>query len=145
MTLVRITLVGLFAANSGLIAQERSPQEEDLLFAAVEIEKACGNIIKEKKIDWRTTSRVLVAESKNVKTDQVWRKTGKGITWPKEADKTSPGIFMSERKETLYQEQLAVREICGLIPGMELVKVNRHLATTWLANRITTSRHPLSF
>ena len=145
MTLVRITLDSLFAAKSGLIAQERSPQEEELHFAAVEIEKACGNIIKEKKIDWRTTSRIVVAESKNVKTDQVWRKTGKGITWPKEADKTSPGIFMSERKETLYQEQLAVREVCGLIPGMELVKVNRHLATTWLANRITTSRHPLSF
>ena len=166
MTLIRLTLVVLLAAASGAFAQERSLYEEDLRFAAVEIEKACGDFIKEKKIDWRTAARALVTESKNVNTDQEHLvlltrllarlndghasvrplEKGKGVTWPKEPSKTGPGMFLCQSAKKLHvKNSWSSAKAAGLMPGMELVKVNRQPATTWLAERISTSRDLVSF
>ena len=147
-------------------AQERSIYEKDVRYAAVEIEKICGDLIKEKKIDWRAAARALVTESKETKTDQEHLvllvrmlarlrdghatvrplEKGKDVTWPKEEPKTGPGMFWCRAEGKIFiKNSWSAAKAAGIAPGMEVVKVNRKPVDDWLDGRIATLSDTISF
>ena len=54
---------------SSLCAQERSVDEKDLHHVVIEIQRASGDFIKQKKIDWKAVAKEFSAESRNVDHD----------------------------------------------------------------------------
>ncbi len=154
----------LFA--SAVRAQDAKVYEDDIRFAAREIQKACGDLIKEKKIDWRSIAKTFLTEAKQVQSDQEHLvllvrllarledghasvrplERGREVKWPDEPAKTGPGMFWCRVGNKLYVKNAwSAAKAAGVTPGMEIVKVNKEPATEWLDNRVDTIADLMSF
>ena len=156
----------MIAGHLPLAAQERSIYEEDMRFAVREINKQCATFIEEKKIDWRATAIDFIRQSKEVSTDQEHLvllvrllarlkdghasvrplEKGKDVKWPEQQPKTGPGMFWCKVGDKIVvKNSWSSAKSAGVVPGMEVLKVNGKPASDWLDERITELSDLMSF
>ena len=113
---------------------------------ATEIYRKCSSLLELKKIDWRTVARDFLAEAKRVQSDEdhyvllvrmlarlqdghaAVRPTEKGkhIEWPIKEERTGPGMFWCTVDDKVYVKNAwSAAKRAGVVPGMEIVKVDR--------------------
>jgi len=128
----------------------------DLRFAVDEIEKQCGELLRTKKIDWRTATAPLLADAQAVHSEseygmllkrllarlhdghaevQPGPAAGK-LEWPA-PETTGPGMFWCKIDGKIYIKNVwNDAEKLGLQAGMEVLEVDGLPATQWLERRI---------
>ncbi len=140
--------------------------EKDVEFALAEVEKACGNLIKQKKIDWRKVSSMFLAEAKDVENDSdhwllLYRliarlrdghaavrplEKGRDVKWPETKETGGPGLFLCRVGKKIYvKNSWNAAGSSGVKPGMEILAVNGVSGLKWLQQRIDVARDLNSF
>jgi len=150
-----LTLVLAACCWSGAAADESPDYVADVRFALDELEKKCGHFFELKGIDWKKVSKQFLKEAKAVKTDQDHLvllvrllarvrdghagvrplETGQGVKWPDDGrgQLTGPGFFLCRvGKKIFVKSSWSSAKSSGLLPGMEVVKVEGKPALKWL-------------
>ena len=137
-------------------AAAETDYQGDVEYALKEIPKHCGPLLKLKKIDWPAISRQFLQEVKEVKSDPDHLvllvrllarlqdghasvrplEKGKDIKWPLDMERTGPGMFWCRAKGKFYiKNSWGGAKAAGVLPGMEVVKVNGEPVKNWVAGR----------
>ena len=163
MSVRGITLPLLLVFGCPVAAEEG--YEKDMEFAVKAIAKECAGFIKSKKIDWKSVSSQFTEEAKKVSSDKEHLilltrllarlndghayvrplEKGKGVEW-KLPETTGPGMFWCRVGNKIYvKNSWSAAKAAGVVPGMEVVKVNDEPAADWLKARIAKRRDLYSF
>jgi len=159
---------GLAAAALALVASAFAPSaaapagesacEKDVAFALPQLEKRCGALLQQKKIDWKRVSAEITAAAKKAKGDSehllvllklVARlrdghaevrplERGKAVEPPAElrAPRGGLGLFLCRiGKKLVVKNVFAEAQKSGLAPGMALVTVDGKPADDWMKAR----------
>jgi len=141
---------------------------QDVRFALDEIEKRCGHFFPVKKIDWKAVRKEFLEKAAKVKSDQEHLvllvkllarlrdghaslrplEKGKAVKWPDDGsrDFTGPGMFLCRSGgKVLVKSSWGPAQAAGVLPGMEVVKVNGGPVAKWLAAKVAELSETRSF
>jgi C-terminal processing protease CtpA/Prc len=144
----------------------QSTYERDVVFALDELEKQCGVLIREKKVDWSAARKEMARAAESTKTDQdelvlltrllarlhdghaeVKRTAAtRDVHWPDEPEPVGAGIFWCKSgKKILVRSAWNDAKASGIEPGMEIVKVDGKPVDAWLDGLMANLRDRFSF
>jgi C-terminal processing protease CtpA/Prc len=147
------------------------PYEADVAFALDALEEQCGDLLKQKEVDWKGVRREFAKLAKDVESPEQHRvlltrllarvkdghaavvpaAAGKDVGWPAELAErwesmTGPGMFWcTSGKRILVKSAWNAAEDVGIEPGMEVVKVDGVAAAKWLDARVLEQSDMTSF
>lgn len=155
--LITTTLFLFLAACcwSEAAAAESTDYVADVRFALDELEKQCGHFFKLKGIDWKKVSKEFLKDARKVESDQDHLvllvrllarvrdghagvrplEKGKDVKWPDDGKgpRTGPGFFLCRAGKKIYvKSSWSSAKSSGLLPGMEVVKIEGKPALKWL-------------
>lgn len=145
MTLVRITLVGLFAANSGLIARNAVPKKKTSSLPLSKLRKPVATSSRRRRSIGGPPQGYWLPNPRMLKQIKFGERQAKESLGQRRRIRRVLAFLCQSGKKFYIKNSWPSAKSVDSYRAWNWLKVNRHLATTWLANRITTSRHPLSF
>lgn len=140
--------------------------EADVRFALAEIEEQCGDLIAQKRIDWKAVGKEMTAAAKKVGSDAEHlqllvrllarlhdghasvepREATKSVQPPDAVDRVPPGFGLCRSgKKILVRSAFGAAKDAGLESGMEVVSVDGVAAAAWLDQRVATLSDTVSF
>jgi len=154
-----ITLLACAAALPAAAPAGETACEKDVAFALPLLEKQCGALLRQKKVDWKKVSAEITAAAKKAKGDSdhllvllklVARlrdghaevrplEKGKAVEAPAElrAPRGGLGLFLCcIGKKLVVKNVFAEAQKSGLEPGMALVTVDGKPADEWMKARM---------
>ena len=147
-------------------ASAQTVYEADFEFAIENIERECGALIRQKKIDWQAVRKELAPQAKKVSTDQqhlvlltrllarlqdgharvTQTEKTKEVRWPDEPARVGCGMFWCRSgKKILVKTVWNAAKDVGLEPGSQVISVDGKPVDAWLEARIAALRDFDSF